>query len=161
VVYCGHFWPIVPTPDNRWGWLWNNWWNEDWQRKPKYSEKTCPSATLSTTNPTWRDSGSNPGRRGGKPLFRQTLTKSVHRFQTKQLHSLHYEGPASGQLDQGFPWFSSIPEQMLSWYPNSTLHFTHMSPKVSPKFRLNAVETHSISSFCSKTFMPGSVNSVS
>jgi hypothetical protein len=27
-----------------------NWWNEDWQGKPKYSEKTCPSATLSTTN---------------------------------------------------------------------------------------------------------------
>jgi hypothetical protein len=32
--------------------LWNNWWNEDWQGKPKYPEKTCPSATLSTTNPT-------------------------------------------------------------------------------------------------------------
>jgi hypothetical protein len=27
--------------------FWSNWWNEDWQRKPKYSEKTCPSATLS------------------------------------------------------------------------------------------------------------------
>jgi hypothetical protein len=35
--------------------------------KAKYSEKTCPSATLSTTNPTWPDPGSNPGRRGGKP----------------------------------------------------------------------------------------------
>jgi hypothetical protein len=35
--------------------------------KPKYSEKTCPSATLSTTHPTWPDPGSNPGRRGGKP----------------------------------------------------------------------------------------------
>jgi hypothetical protein len=29
--------------------------------------KTCPSATLSTTNPTWTDSGSNPGLRGGSP----------------------------------------------------------------------------------------------
>jgi hypothetical protein len=29
--------------------FWSNWWNEDWQGKPKYSEKTCPSATLSTT----------------------------------------------------------------------------------------------------------------
>jgi hypothetical protein len=27
------------------------------QGKPKYSEKTCPSATLSTTNPTWPDLG--------------------------------------------------------------------------------------------------------
>jgi hypothetical protein len=26
------------------------------------------------------------------------------------------------QLDQGFPWFSLVPERMLSWYPNSTLH---------------------------------------
>jgi hypothetical protein len=26
--------------------------------------KTCPSATLSTTNPTWTDPGSNPGLRG-------------------------------------------------------------------------------------------------
>jgi hypothetical protein len=35
----------------------------------------------------------------------------------------HPEGPATGQLDQGFLWFSLVPEQMLSWYPNSTLHF--------------------------------------
>jgi hypothetical protein len=66
-LYCGHFCPIVLAPDDRWGWLWSNWWNEDWQGKPKYSEKTCPSATLSTTNPTWPDLGSNPDRRGGKP----------------------------------------------------------------------------------------------
>jgi hypothetical protein len=65
--YCGHFWLIVPAPDDRWGWLWSNWWNEDWQGKPRYSEKTCPSATSSTTIPTWPDPGSNPGRRGGKP----------------------------------------------------------------------------------------------
>jgi hypothetical protein len=39
-------WTIVACP----GWLWwrRNWWNEDWQGKPKYSEKTRPSATLST-----------------------------------------------------------------------------------------------------------------
>jgi hypothetical protein len=30
--------------------------------------------------------------------------------------------PATGQLDQGFPWFSSVLEQILRWYPNSTLH---------------------------------------
>jgi hypothetical protein len=35
--------------------------------------------------------------------------------------SLHPEGPATGQLDQGFQWFSLVPEQLLSWYPNSTL----------------------------------------
>jgi hypothetical protein len=26
--YCGHYWPIVPAPDDRWAWLWSNWWNE-------------------------------------------------------------------------------------------------------------------------------------
>jgi hypothetical protein len=31
----------------------SSWWNERfWQGKPKYSEKTCPDATLATTNPT-------------------------------------------------------------------------------------------------------------
>jgi hypothetical protein len=49
-----------------WLWGWRICWNE-WQGKPKYSEKTCPCATLSTTNPTWPDTGLNPGRRGGKP----------------------------------------------------------------------------------------------
>jgi hypothetical protein len=39
-------------------------WSENWQGKPKYSEKTCPHATL-FTNPTWLDLGSNSGRRGG------------------------------------------------------------------------------------------------
>jgi hypothetical protein len=57
--------PIVPAPDDRW--VWNILWNGNWQGKSKYSEKTCPSATLSTTNPTWPDLGLNPGRRGGKP----------------------------------------------------------------------------------------------
>jgi hypothetical protein len=47
--------------------FWRNWWNEDWQGKPKYSEKTCPNATSSTTNATWLDLGSNPGHRSGKP----------------------------------------------------------------------------------------------
>jgi hypothetical protein len=32
--------------------------------------------------------------------------------------SLHPEGPATSQLDQGFPWFSLVPEQMLRWYLN-------------------------------------------
>jgi hypothetical protein len=59
-------WPIIPAPDDRW-WVWSNWWNENWQGKPKYLEETCPGATLSTTNPTWPDLGSNPVHRGGKP----------------------------------------------------------------------------------------------
>jgi hypothetical protein len=47
--------------------MWYSWWNQNWQGKPQYSEKTCPSATLSTKNPILSDLGSSPGRRGGKP----------------------------------------------------------------------------------------------
>jgi hypothetical protein len=62
----GHLLSYCACPGWLWGWRTIRW-NEDWQGKPKYSEKTCPSATFSTTNPTWPDPGSNPGRRGGKP----------------------------------------------------------------------------------------------
>jgi hypothetical protein len=34
-------WPIVACP--RWLWWWRIWWNEDWQGKQKYSEKTAPA----------------------------------------------------------------------------------------------------------------------
>jgi hypothetical protein len=30
--------------------------------------QTCPSATFSTTNPTWTNPGSNPGLRGERPV---------------------------------------------------------------------------------------------
>jgi hypothetical protein len=51
-------------PDDRW--IWSNWWNENWQGKPKYSEKICLYATLSITNPTWCDLGSSPSHCSGK-----------------------------------------------------------------------------------------------
>jgi hypothetical protein len=66
LVTSATIWPIVPAPGDRW-WVWSSRWNKNCQGKPKYSEKTCPSTTLPTTNPTWPDLGSNPGRRGGKP----------------------------------------------------------------------------------------------
>jgi hypothetical protein len=42
-------------------------WNEIDRGKPTTRRKTCPSATLSTTNLTWIDPGSNPGLRGERP----------------------------------------------------------------------------------------------
>jgi hypothetical protein len=45
-----------------------HWWNEIFSGKPKYSgNKNCPSATLSTINPTWTDPGSSPVLRGERP----------------------------------------------------------------------------------------------
>jgi hypothetical protein len=63
--HVGHWMAYCTCPG--WLWWWKDWWNEDWQGKPKYSEKTRPSATLSTTNPTLPDPSANPGHRGGKP----------------------------------------------------------------------------------------------
>jgi hypothetical protein len=65
----------------RWLRWWRIWCNEDWQGKPKFSEKTCPSATLSTTNPTWPDPGSNPSRRGGKPATNRLSYGAAHSTQ--------------------------------------------------------------------------------
>jgi hypothetical protein len=43
------------------------WRNENCQGKLKYSEKTCPSAISSNTNPTWTDPGWNPACCSEKP----------------------------------------------------------------------------------------------
>jgi hypothetical protein len=61
------FWPIVQAPDDRWGWLWSNWWNEDWQGKPKYSDKTCPAPLCPPQIPHDQTRARTPGHRGGKP----------------------------------------------------------------------------------------------
>jgi hypothetical protein len=42
-------------------------WNEIDRGKPTTRRKPCPSATLSTTNLTWTDPGSNPGLCGERP----------------------------------------------------------------------------------------------
>jgi hypothetical protein len=36
-------WPTLPALDDRWRWwVWSSRWNENWQRKLKYSEKLAP-----------------------------------------------------------------------------------------------------------------------
>jgi hypothetical protein len=54
----------------------------EWQGKQKYSEKTCLSAALCTTDPTWFDPGLNPSRRGRKP---ETIRLS---YGTTKFHSM-------------------------------------------------------------------------
>jgi hypothetical protein len=71
-------WHIVPAPDDRWWWMWSNRWKEKRQGKQKYSEKTYHSDTLSTTNPTWPDLGSNPGSRGGKRAANRLSYSTAH-----------------------------------------------------------------------------------
>jgi hypothetical protein len=66
--------------------------------------KTCPSATLSTTNPIWTEPGSNPGLRGGRPaanrlshgtaktwaLLRPSAEESQDLFSTFTIYYYHY-----------------------------------------------------------------------
>jgi hypothetical protein len=70
-------WPTVPVLDDRWL-VWSSRWNENWQGKPKCSEKTCLSATLFTSNPKSPDLCSNPGRRGGKPATNLLSCGTAH-----------------------------------------------------------------------------------
>jgi hypothetical protein len=53
--------------------------------------------------------------------------------------SLHPEGPATGQLDQGFPWSSLALELILCWYPKShvALHASHAAlPMLDQNFTI-------------------------
>jgi hypothetical protein len=82
-------WPISWAPDDRW-WVWSSRWNDNWQGKPKYSQKTCPSAALSTTNPIWLDLGWNRDRRSGKPATNRlsygTAWRSVYFAKQNMCH---------------------------------------------------------------------------
>jgi hypothetical protein len=64
-------------------------WNEIDRGKPTTRRKTCPSANLSTTNPTWTGPGSNPGLRSGRPatnrLSHGTALLQCYFFLTRSL----------------------------------------------------------------------------
>jgi hypothetical protein len=79
--YWGHYRPIVPAPyDDGWSWVWSNRWNA-WQGKPKYSEKTCSYAVLSTRNPTLPCSRSNSGLRGRSRWLTAPATARPNQFE--------------------------------------------------------------------------------
>jgi hypothetical protein len=52
-----HVCPLATTPDDlSWWWLWSGLWNENWQKKQKYSVNICPSANCPSQIPhdlTW------------------------------------------------------------------------------------------------------------
>jgi hypothetical protein len=54
--------------------------------------KTCPNATLSTTNPTWIDPGSNPDLRGERPATNRLShgTASIVMLSHSLLHTDHF-----------------------------------------------------------------------
>jgi hypothetical protein len=60
--------------------MWSSWWNDNWQGKPKYSEKTCHSATLSTINPTRSNLGSILVHHHGHPTANCLSYGNVHLY---------------------------------------------------------------------------------
>jgi hypothetical protein len=116
-------WPTLPAPDDRWWWVWSSRWNEDWQGKLKYSEKTCPIATLFTKNPTWRDPSSNPGRWGGQPasnrLSYSTDTEgSWYRGQGSNREPLKYKRSVNA--------LSALLGSKAKWWTNVFSHNRHL-----------------------------------
>jgi hypothetical protein len=110
--HIGHQFAYCTSPG--WLWWWWIWWNDDWQGKPKYSKKTCPSVALSTINPTWSVLGANPGHRGGKPETNRLSYVTVPRWRETSLHcaasqnavlSLH---PWLAKISGGFKWWLHI-----------------------------------------------------
>jgi hypothetical protein len=44
--YCGHYWPIVPTLDDRWWWLWSNCWEWRLAEETEVLRENLPLAPL-------------------------------------------------------------------------------------------------------------------
>jgi hypothetical protein len=70
---------ILRIPQMMWVWRTTVEWY--WQGKTeKLGRKTCPSATLSTTNPTWTYSGANPVLRGERPATNHLSHGTARQF---------------------------------------------------------------------------------
>jgi hypothetical protein len=59
--------------------FWSNWWNKNWQGKPKYSDKTYPSATLSTTKSHMTDPVSIRGPQRWEAMAWPTILTWFHK----------------------------------------------------------------------------------
>jgi hypothetical protein len=78
---------IVPALVDGWWWVWSSRWN-DRQGKLKYSEKTYPSATLFTINPTLLEPATNC--LSYSTSYRQV--PSEHEYLTTKLHEVMSNG---------------------------------------------------------------------
>jgi hypothetical protein len=69
------------------------WWNYIFAGETEVLGENLPSATLSTTNPTWIDPGANPGLRGERPptnrLSHGTASNDTNQFKSALKNYLH------------------------------------------------------------------------
>jgi hypothetical protein len=73
--------------------------------------KTCPSATLSTTNPTWTDPGSNSGLRGG----RSASNRLSHGTAKRTVSQLVKKFPAYCETQRFITAFTTVYLLSLPW----------------------------------------------
>jgi hypothetical protein len=70
------------------------WWNDIFAGETEVLGENLPSATLSTTNPTWIELGANPGLRSERPatnrLSHGTATKNSSVEYLVSVHDVKY-----------------------------------------------------------------------
>jgi hypothetical protein len=97
-------------------------WNGSWQGKPKYYVKPCPSATLSTTNATSPDLGSNRACRGGKPTTnRLSYCKTFRGIYMAFRRSRSAENPGKYRILKGKYYTAGLlswPQYLMTFWGN-------------------------------------------
>jgi hypothetical protein len=117
----------------------------EWRGKSKYSEKkTCPSATLSTTDPTWCNPGWDLGRRGGRPATNRLSYGKAVVIIILKLDILSYpkvksiKGTRFYQRQQNL----HLPQVLGIWRLYYTIHFPKVVKILLPRsngHRLNRI----------------------
>jgi hypothetical protein len=100
--------------------MWSSWWNQNWQGKPKYSEKTCPDAILFISYPTWFEVGPNRAsavrsRRltswaMARPLVFNWIKLKTNEGKGERYGFLHLYAPRPGDVYKAWKWSCWLPK---------------------------------------------------
>jgi hypothetical protein len=119
-----------------------------------YTEKTCPTAAVSTTNPTWRDPCSNRDLRGGKPatnlLNYRTASVHVYKICVSCMYMYIIMDPDCGDV------VTSTPAMYMWVHWSNRVDFSRLPAQTSESHRK---QTTSVSPACNFTTSPLTVNS--
>jgi len=89
--------------------------------RPMFSTLCIKSQQIPHTNPVWEKRYSSIGDLYNVGIAVLTLDAEL------LARSQYPEGPASGHLDKGFPWFPCVYKRMLRWFPSFQVATTGFS----------------------------------